>query len=134
MIGAEVFLDREPSDGELASAFGAALAIPASSILVVDDIASVDVEDDIALICETTSITGDFVLSVSLYPRDGDFNGPDRAPILGRVCGHLECRGLVAADSADPYSMILIENAERVRQVSLDPARLEELGEYVLKA
>jgi len=133
MIWEEVLIDRNLTDEEIITGISKVFSVSKTDILIVDDIAEIHVGERFRIVCERTLVKGDFPLKLSIYLYDAKLAQLNAKVIIGRFCDILHCKCLIPDNSSNPYSMLLIQGSNKQQIVLLDPIRLDEDEEYILK-
>ncbi|NES18239.1 MAG: hypothetical protein F6K41_04740 [Symploca sp. SIO3E6] len=129
----EMLIDRHLTANEVVTTVSKLLLIPVADILVIDDITSVRVDLKTKVVCENTAIGGDFPMMLSIYLRDPNLGELDIKASTGQFSGMLRCKCLISDESVNPYSWLLIQGTTDCQIVYLDPDKLDENEEYVVK-
>ncbi|NET57174.1 MAG: hypothetical protein F6K47_13730 [Symploca sp. SIO2E6] len=129
----EMLIDRNLTADEIATTISDLLLIPLADILVVDDITSVNIDLKTKVVCENTAIGGDFSMMLSIYLRDPNLGKLDIKASTGQFSSMLRCKCLISDESANPYSWLLIQGTTDCQIVYLDPDKLDENEEYLVK-
>src|SRR5688572_15116065 len=114
MIWQEILITRDVSEQEIAAALASVFNFPQHRVLVVADLGTYagTLTDDIGIRCERRPVAGDFVLHLSIYLRDADFEqfveAHEDVVLVGRMCRIWDCAALVSDDSVNPYSWLLV--------------------------
>jgi hypothetical protein len=69
---------------------------------------------------------------LSIYVRDRSLKY-ERLPFVEEFCERLQCSCLVSDSSPNPYSKMLVRGRGDTQAVYLDPERLDDHDEYVIK-
>lgn len=138
MIWQDILITRDVPEQEIAAALASVFNFPQHQVLVVADLGTYagELTDDIGIRCERRPVGGDFVLSLSIYLRDADFEqfvaAHDDVDLVGRMCRMWDCAALVSDDSIDPYSWLLVRGPDDIQPVQIDSEILDDDDAWVL--
>jgi hypothetical protein len=130
MIWQDIALEGQCDQGTLKSALAAAFDVASDDVCVVD---SIEKAASTSIVAVMTSIKGDFRCLLSLYVAEV-LADKDPVEVIGRICSILKVKALISDQSANPYSMILINEEAESRPVKLDVESLDQHEEYRLSA
>ncbi len=133
MIWQDVLVDRTLTDHEVIITLADLFSIASTEVLVVPEIPSVPVSEHTRIMCERTSMLGEFPLMLSIYLRDPRLELLDRSILLLQFCSKLRCRCFVGDDSLNPYSGVLFQEARPPEHVFLDAEKLDYSDEYIIQ-
>lgn len=126
MIVAEILVETAVPHAELEAALVAALAVPASSVAVVENIEAVSTE---ALVSAVVSdLVGDFRLRVEVY-ADDRVPRLDEQVIATSLAQRLSCSVLLSDASVNPCSWLMVTSMGQLTAVFLDVDALDSRGE-----
>ena len=126
----DMLVDRVLSAATLPHTLAVITRFDPDLILITNDISTEDVSAGIALVCETSFVSGDFAQRLTLYFRQPAPDGLDSVQIAGRVAALEQCACLAGDDFANPYQWLYINMFGEQLVVTLDAAQLDEHETY----
>jgi hypothetical protein len=129
MIWQDIALEEQCDQGTLKPALAAAFDVSPDDVSVLDSIEKA--VSGPSVIAEMTPIKGDFRCLLSLYVAEA-LADKDPVEVTGRLCSILNVSALISDESANPYSMILVNEEAESRPVNLDVESLDQHEEYRL--
>ena len=132
MIWQDVIVNRKLTSDEVTWGICQLFSLESSEVLVVDDIYKAKISENVKVICESTSISGEFCMLISIYLRDPKLAHYSVRRTIGRCCKILNCTCLISDESNNPYSMLLVHSCKDYKKVFLDVERLDNHGAYVV--
>ncbi|HEX5164823.1 MAG TPA: hypothetical protein VFV93_05460 [Thermomicrobiales bacterium] len=132
MIWQDFLITRDVPEQEIAAALATVFNVAQDRVLVVEDLMTYPgvLTDEIGIRCERQSATGDFVLSLTIYLLNKDFEqfveAHDDIDLIGRMCRIWDCAALVSDDSLNPYSWLLVRGPDDVQPAHVDAESLDD--------
>lgn len=133
MIWQDVLVDRALTDHEIITTLADLFSLTPVEVLLVAEIPLLPIGEHTRILCERTSMLGEFPLMLSIYLRDKRLELLDRSTLLRQFCGKLCCRCFVGDDSPNPYSGILFQAAGPPEHVFLNSEKLDYSDEYIIQ-
>jgi hypothetical protein len=135
MFWENVLADRQLTPSEVAAALDRVFGLAHhEKSLVIRDVTEDDVPPHTRVFAELIPVGGSFPSQLNVYLADEQLEPTDRVATVGQLCEMLQSSCLMPSASSNPYEMLLIEPHGAVRPVHVDVDRLDNSGEYVIRA
>ncbi len=132
MFWQDLLLDRVVDSTTLGAAVARLMGLEPKQVLVTPSIADAAWPANVKVVVEATRRPGEFLYRLSIFLYDSALEASPEDFVRG-LCTEIQVRCLMSDDSANPYSMLLVDDSGELRQVWLDPERLDDHDEYVIK-
>lgn len=130
MPWAEIFINRDVSENELATAIGRLFTLEANQVNVI----SAEEDDWFAnseeykVICAVHDASGEFFTWLDIIPLLPSLMPKNSLEAIGKLCEILNCFALTTygAEAVNPYSWTLVRGLHDCYRVKVDPDLLDD--------
>jgi hypothetical protein len=131
----DVIASRVLDAQEIQAAVSHLFGILPNVVLVVNDLEELleETVPDRRVMCHVSHLpSGAFRTVLSFH--EGEFSALPRLETVKRLCVILRCDCLISDDTLNPYAMVLVDRQGESVLILLDPDRLDEQNEYVIRS
>ncbi len=132
MVWEDILVDRVLNKEELLNGTSHMFSCERENIEVIDCLEAILDVPEAPIKCQSTVLSGQFPLLLSFYIND-IVSPRDKLAAIKRFCAVMETACLISDESVNPYTMTQVSAGGIITPVRLDPARLDEMGEYWIK-
>ncbi|MGH2733473.1 MAG: hypothetical protein ACRDJG_11165 [Actinomycetota bacterium] len=132
MYWEDLLLDHQLTSTELTEWLLTTFSVPEHAVVVASEESQAPVSEETQILCEFSTIKGEFPLHVAVFTRREELDAIDSESAIVELCRRFGLRALTSDDTPNPYRMILTGPNGHRSAVHLDVDALDDDDRYVI--